>query len=412
MEKRPRKTSSTTERKKTTNSRGTRKVASAQQSDKPKYVRKKREDDSSQKPQRGRKPAQSANYSDKPKYFSKSERSERPVRSKSPDREKRFEREKPDRAKRFDKEKREDRPNRDSRRRDFAEKKPQRGRNKPQESEKKKPIVRKESNILHQIAARKRETGRSKTKEPKVLSLQWSEERGIIRLNKYISNSGICSRREADTLILAGAVTVNGQVVCELGTKIFPTDVVRYEDKILQMEKPVYILLNKPTNYITTTKDERSRNNVMMLIEGACEQRVYPVGRLDRNTTGLLLFTNDGELTKKLTHPRYEMKKIYQVELDKDMSLTDFEQLANGIELSDGLMKPDEIAFVDGQKNVLGIAIHSGKNRVVRRLFEHLGYEVVKLDRVFYAGLTKKDLPRGSWRFLTQAEINILKMSL
>jgi 23S rRNA pseudouridine2605 synthase len=213
-------------------------------------------------------------------------------------------------------------------------------------------------------------------------------------------------------LIIAGAITVNGNVVTELGTKVMPVDEVRYGDKLLQREKPVYILLNKPRGYITTTDDERGRDNVMMLVEDACPQRVYPVGRLDRETTGLLLFTNDGEMTKKLTHPRYGIKKIYQVELDRDMSLVDFETLANGIELSDGMMKPDEVAFVDGQKNVLGIELHSGKNRIVRRLFDFLGYEVEKLDRVYYAGLTKKDLPRGDWRFLRQEEINILKMSL
>jgi 23S rRNA pseudouridine2605 synthase len=231
-------------------------------------------------------------------------------------------------------------------------------------------------------------------------------------LNKYIANSGICSRREADNLIVAGAIQVNGKVVSELGTKVAPTDEVRYDDKILQREKPVYILLNKPKNFITTTEDEFDRDNVMMLIEGACPQRVYPVGRLDRNTTGLLLFTNDGEMTKKLTHPRYGVKKIYQVELDRNLSLADFETLSNGVELEDGFMKPDEIAFVDGAKNVLGITLHSGKNRVVRRLFAHLNYEVEKLDRVYYAGLTKKDLPRGEWRFLRQEELNILKMSL
>jgi len=231
-------------------------------------------------------------------------------------------------------------------------------------------------------------------------------------LNKYIANSGICSRREADDLIAAGVILVNGKVETELGTKVMPTDEVRYEDKILQREKPVYILLNKPKDFITTTDDERSRDNVMMLIEGACPQRVYPVGRLDRSTTGLLLFTNDGEMTKKLTHPRYEMKKIYQVELDKNLSLADFEILTEGVELEDGFMKPDELEYVGEKKNVLGISLHSGKNRIVRRLFAHLGYEVEKLDRVYYAGLTKKDLPRGEWRFLRQEEVNILKMSL
>jgi 23S rRNA pseudouridine2605 synthase len=268
-----------------------------------------------------------------------------------------------------------------------------------------------DSEIMREIVQKRRSTGRQ-SRKPKVLSLSWSEDRGPIRLNKYIANSGICSRREADNLIIAGAITVNGQVITEVGTKVMPVDEVRYEDKILQREKPVYILLNKPKGFITTTDDEKDRDNVMMLIEGACPQRVYPVGRLDRETTGLLLFTNDGEMTKKLTHPRHDIKKIYQVELDKDMSLADFESLANGIELSDGLMKPDDLAFVEGKKNVLGIVLHSGKNRVVRRLFSHLGYEIEKLDRVYYAGLTKKDLPRGQWRFLRQEEINILKRSL
>ncbi len=244
------------------------------------------------------------------------------------------------------------------------------------------------------------------------MTLAWNDEHDLIRLNKYISNSGICSRREADDLITAGAIMVNGKVVTELGTKVSPTDEVRYEDKILQREKPVYLLLNKPKDYITTTEDERDRNSVMMLVKDACPERIYPVGRLDRNTTGLLLFTNDGEMTKKLTHPKFEIKKIYQVELDRNMELKDFQTLSEGIELYDGFIKPDELAYVDGQKNILGITLHSGKNRIVRRMFGSLGYEVEKLDRVYYAGLTKKDLPRGHYRFLTQAEINMLKMSL
>ena len=268
-----------------------------------------------------------------------------------------------------------------------------------------------ESEIIRDIVQKRRETGRVSERRPKVLALSWNEDRGLIRLNKYISNSGICSRREADDLITAGAVTVNGKIVTELGTKVTPTDEVRYEDKILQREKPIYILLNKPKDYITTTEDDRGRDNVMMLIEGACEQRVYPVGRLDRNTTGLLLFTNDGEMTKKLTHPRFGIKKIYQVELDKDLKQEDFETLKNGIELEDGFMQPDELEYVDG-KTVLGITLHSGKNRIVRRLFGHLGYEVERLDRVYYAGLTKKNLSRGEWRILRQEEVNMLKMSI
>lgn len=268
------------------------------------------------------------------------------------------------------------------------------------------------SEILEEIINHRHKEGRYSERKPKVLSLAWNEERGPIRLNKYISNSGICSRREADNLIIAGAIKVNGVIVSELGTKVMPTDEVRYEDKILQREKPVYLLLNKPKDFITTTEDERDRNSVMSLVEGVCPERIYPVGRLDRNTTGLLLFTNDGEMTKKLTHPKFEIKKIYQVELDKNMTLSDFETMANGIELYDGFIKPDELEFVNEQRNVLGITLHSGKNRIVRRMFGHLGYEVEKLDRVYYAGLTKKDLPRGQYRFLTQAEINMLKMSL
>ncbi len=268
-----------------------------------------------------------------------------------------------------------------------------------------------ESEILSEIVRTRRMEGRGSERTPKILSLSWSEERGPIRLNKYIANAGICSRRDADKLIESGAVKVNGIVVTELGTKVMPTDEVRYDDKILQREKPVYILLNKPKDYITTVDDEFDRKNVMMLIKGACEERVYPVGRLDRNTTGLLLFTNDGEMAKKLTHPRYGVRKIYHVELDQNLKLTDFETIANGIELRDGIIKPDEIAYVGESKKEIGITIHSGKNRIVRRIFEHLGYTVEKLDRVSFAGLTKKDIPRGHWRFLKKEEINILKMS-
>lgn len=277
---------------------------------------------------------------------------------------------------------------------------------------KRKRNVTAESEILSEIVNQRRKEGRGSERKPKILSLQWNEERGPIRLNKYIANAGICSRRDADKLIEAGAVKVNGEVVTELGTKVMPTDEVRYEDKILQREKPVYILLNKPKDYITTTDDEFDRKNVMMLIEGACPQRVYPIGRLDRNTTGLLLFTNDGEMAKKLMHPKYGVRKIYHVELDRKVELADFEKIVEGIELNDGKIVPDEVAYVNESKNEIGITIHSGKNRVVRRIFEQLGYNVEKLDRVSYSGLTKKDLPRGHWRFLKQEEINILKMSI
>ncbi len=283
-------------------------------------------------------------------------------------------------------------------------------RNRSQKTRKRN--VTAESDILSDIIHTRRSEGRGSERKPKILSLSWSEERGPIRLNKYIANAGICSRRDADKLIEAGAVKVNGIVVTELGTKVMPTDEVRYEDKILQREKPVYILLNKPKDYITTTDDEKDRNHVMMLIEDACQERVYPVGRLDRNTTGLLLFTNDGEMAKKLTHPRYGVRKIYHVELDRNLSLEDFEKIVAGIELRDGLLIPDEVAYVGESKKEIGMTIHSGKNRIVRRIFEHLGYSIEKLDRVSYAGLTKKDLPRGHWRFLKKEEINILKMSI
>ena len=276
----------------------------------------------------------------------------------------------------------------------------------------KQPHYIEDSPIIDEIVKKRREEGRSPERKPKVLSLEWNEERGLIRLNKYIANAGVCSRREADRLIEAGEVTVNGEVVTELGVKIQPTDVVRYGDQVLQREKPVYILLNKPKDYITTTNDEYDRKNVMNLVAGACPQRVYPVGRLDRNTTGLLLITNDGEMAKKLTHPRYGVKKIYHVELDKSLSQEDFQQIISGLELVDGFIAPDELAYVGESRREVGITLHSGKNRIVRRIFEHLGYEVVKLDRVYYAGLTKKDLPRGQWRFLRPDEVNILKMSL
>ncbi|MBO7624169.1 MAG: rRNA pseudouridine synthase [Bacteroidales bacterium] len=279
-------------------------------------------------------------------------------------------------------------------------------------SYRKSPKYIEDSPIIDEIVKKRKEEGRNVEHKPKVLSLEWNEEHGLIRLNKYIANAGVCSRRDADLLIESGQVTVNGEVVTELGTKIQPTDVVCYGDHVLQREKPVYILLNKPKDYITTTSDEYDRKNVMNLVAGACPQRVYPVGRLDRNTTGLLLITNDGELAKKLTHPRYGVKKIYQVELDKSLSQEDFQQIISGLELKDGFIAPDELAYVGESRREIGITLHSGKNRIVRRIFEHLGYEVVKLDRVYYAGLTKKDLPRGEWRFLRKEEVNILKMSL
>jgi len=249
-------------------------------------------------------------------------------------------------------------------------------------------------------------------KSDSAFSSKPKEDDGLIRLNKYLSNAGICSRREADTLIESGVVKVNGKVVTELGYKIKPTDIVNYGGQTLKKERPVYLILNKPKDYITTADDPQERKTVLHLIQGACRERIYPVGRLDRNTTGLLLFTNDGELTKKLTHPRYGIKKTYHVELDHPLKQSHLTEISEGIELEDGPMKVDEISFVGNgaDKTQVGVEIHSGKNRVVRRIFEHFGYKVKKLDRVVFGPLTKKDLPRGRWRLLTDAEIGMLKM--
>lgn len=234
---------------------------------------------------------------------------------------------------------------------------------------------------------------------------------GLIRLNRYISNAGICSRRKADELIESGVVSVNGVVVTELGTKVDPaTDEIRYNNERLKREKMVYVLLNKPKDYITTTDDPQERRTVMHLVSKATKERIYPVGRLDRNTTGLLLLTNDGNLAEKLSHPRNNISKIYNVELNKNLTQGDFNKIQFGIQLEDGLIKPDDLSYVMGaSKREIGIQIHSGKNRIVRRIFESLGYEVVKLDRVVYANLTKKDLTRGRWRYLEERELIQLK---
>lgn len=234
----------------------------------------------------------------------------------------------------------------------------------------------------------------------------------LIRLNKYIANSGVCSRREADKIIADGLITVNGEVVTELGYKVSLGDDVRYEGKSLNPERKVYLLLNKPRGFVTTLEDPHAERTVMQLVENACKERIYPVGRLDMQTTGVLLFTNDGELAKKLTHPSYEKEKIYHVQLDNDITPEDLRKIKAGFELEDGFIAADDIQLIDPtDARQVGIEIHSGKNRIVRRIFNHLGYNVVRLDRVMFAGLTKKDLPRGRYRFLTQQEINFLKMS-
>ncbi len=253
-----------------------------------------------------------------------------------------------------------------------------------------------------------------RTSKPKkiVRKGEKNEDPDLMRLNKYIANSGICSRREADRLIEAGAVSVNGQIVTELGTKVGPGDKVQYGDQTINREKPRYVLLNKPKGYITTVDDPEKRKTVMSLVAGACKERIYPVGRLDRNTTGLLLFTNDGTIAKKLTHPRYGIKKIYHVEIDKNLARADFVKITEGFKLEDELIRVDSIEYIgDGKdKKQIGIELHSGQNRIVRRIFEHFDYKVVRLDRVYYAGLTKKNLPRGNWRLLDEQEINLLKM--
>lgn len=255
--------------------------------------------------------------------------------------------------------------------------------------------------------------GKSFTPRPKRVEYEMPipDPNEQIRLNKFMANAGICSRREADDFIQQGLVKVNGNVVTELGTKISHNDTVEYDEKIVTLENKCYILLNKPKDCVTTSDDPNGRLTVMDIVKGACNERIYPVGRLDRNTTGVLLLTNDGDLASKLTHPKYVKKKIYHVWADKDISEEDMQKIADGIELDDGPIHADAISYAtDTDRNQAGIEIHSGRNRIVRRIFESLGYHVTKLDRVYFAGLTKKNLPRGRWRYLTQEEVNFLKM--
>ena len=245
--------------------------------------------------------------------------------------------------------------------------------------------------------------------------IQYAEENfdpdAPIRLNKFLANAGVCSRRDADKYIQAGVVTVNGEIVTELGTKVKRSDEVRFHNEPVSPEKKVYVLLNKPKDYVTTSDDPQKRKTVMELVHNACKERIYPVGRLDRNTTGVLLLTNDGELASKLTHPKFMKKKVYHVYLDRNVTAADMRQIADGITLDDGEIHADAIEYASAvDKKQVGIEIHSGKNRIVRRIFEALGYHVIKLDRVYFAGLTKKNLRRGQWRYLTQEEVNVLKM--
>jgi 23S rRNA pseudouridine2605 synthase len=244
--------------------------------------------------------------------------------------------------------------------------------------------------------------------KPSVKTENTSDE---IRLNKFIANAGICSRREADTFIKSGSATVNGKTITEMGYKVKLTDEVRFDGVLLTPETKRYVLLNKPKNYITTTDDERGRKTVMELVQTAAKERIYPVGRLDRMTTGLLLFTNDGELAKKLTHPKHQVRKLYHVVLDKKLTMSDLQKISDNFVLDGKMVFVDKVSYIDNKpKYEVGIEIHSGRNRIVRRIFEHFGYNVTKLDRVIFAGLTKKNLARGHWRHLTQQEINTLKM--
>ncbi|MCK5774732.1 MAG: rRNA pseudouridine synthase [Bacteroidales bacterium] len=261
-----------------------------------------------------------------------------------------------------------------------------------------------------ELSAPKPKSRRKKMSPDADASIPKRTEEEAIRLNKYLAHSGICSRREADKHIAAGLVLVNGEVVTEMGHKVSPSDTVIYAGKTLRRERLVYVLLNKPKGFITSMDDPYERKTVMSLVSKAVEERIYPVGRLDRNTTGLLLFTNDGEMAKKLTHPSHNIKKIYQVSLDQNLSEEDFNAIKEGIELDDGFIKPDTLAFIDESTKEIGVEIHSGRNRIVRRIFEHFGYKVLKLDRVKFGGLTKKNLPRSKWRFLSPAEINMLKI--
>jgi 23S rRNA pseudouridine2605 synthase len=233
-----------------------------------------------------------------------------------------------------------------------------------------------------------------------------------MRLNRYIANAGVCSRRDADKLIAQGLITVNGNVVTEMGVVVKKADKVEYEGRTLSVEALVYVLLNKPKDVVTTMEDPHATKTVMDLVSDACDERIYPVGRLDRNTTGVLLLTNDGDLAKKLTHPSYDVKKIYHAFLDKNVDKGHLTEMANGIELEDGFIKADDISYVEDDRSQVGIEIHSGRNRIVRRMFEHYGYKVEKLDRVYFAGLTKKNLQRGHWRYLDPKEVTLLKAGL
>ena len=283
--------------------------------------------------------------------------------------------------------------------------KPERGPNKKRKGGKNRP-----ENNYSRKAGSVKDNGKVPGKDSRKPRGGKSGQDDSVRLNKFIANSGICSRREADDLIVAGLISVNGKKIIELGTKVKPGDDVRFNGNRIRNERKVYLLLNKPKDYITTVDDPHATKKVMDLVRNACSERIYPVGRLDRATTGLLLLTNDGDITKRLTHPKYNKKKIYHIHLNKPLAKPDLQKIADGFDLDDGFIQPDAISYISSEdKREIGMEIHSGRNRIIRRIFDALGYRVVKLDRVYYAGLTKKNLPRGKWRFLTQREISMLK---
>lgn len=286
-------------------------------------------------------------------------------------------------------------------------------RNRTERTDQERPYRKEYSRSRRTISGEDKENLRQKHySKKKILAhrLKNEDENSALRLNRFISMGGVCSRRDADELIVAGRVKVNGEIVQTVGQKVRRADKVEVDGVQIFPEKKVYLVLNKPKDYVTTVEDPLERKTVMSLVEGACKERIYPVGRLDRQTTGVLLFTNDGDLAKKLTHPKYDHKKIYHVFLDKPLTDQDFEAIAAGVDLEDGFIKPDEINFTSPDCTEVGIEIHSGKNRIVRRIFEHLGYQIIKLDRVYFAGITKKNIPRGKWRFLTSREVNMLKV--
>jgi 23S rRNA pseudouridine2605 synthase len=387
--------------------------------DKPKRFNKS-DDSTSEKPKREfgksyRSDSDKKPFGDKPKRFNKSDdfTSEKPKRefgkSYRSDSDKKYFGDKPKRFNKSD-DSTSEKPKREFNEegRNFSDKK---YFNKRSDKSENKDDIRPKRPFVEKNDFAKKKFG-DFTKKKSSFNKQKKNDDGTIRLNKYIANAGVCSRREADELIKAGVVKVNGKVITELGTKIMLGDDVNYGGQKLSHEKNVYILLNKPKDYLCTAEDPFSRKTVLQLIQGACKERVYPVGRLDRNTTGLLLLTNDGDLTKRLTHPKHGAKKIYQVSTDKSVKPGDLETLLKGVELEDGPAHADNVSYVKDSKRDVGIEIHMGRNRVIRRMFETLGYKVIKLDRVYFAGLTKKDLQRGKWRFLTTEELNYLKMSV